>query len=795
MEFTISTGKSRHEIRWHNERWPWDRLVERLKKTHRTTESVKDYKKATKDRRSEIKDIGGFVGGAIHGGRRKKGSVQKRSMLTLDADFATPTLWDDFKSHYDCAAVMYSTHSHTAESPRYRLIVPLKREVSTDEHEAIGRRMAEVLGIDQFDDTTYQAERLMYWPSTPADGEYICRVQEGKPLDVEAMLATYDDWHDVSQWPVSSRQTDIIRRELKKQGDPLTKPGIIGLFCRAYTIQEVISAYLSDEYEPTADDNRFTYRQGSTAAGLVVYDNVFAYSHHNTDPCSGKLVNAFDLVRLHLYGVRDDDAKDNTPNNRLPSYLAMEALVAKDKKVRRLQSEELDRKARDDFKSVIEGDWEDGLQRDKNGRIYSSANNILHILTNAPGLKDNIRRDDMLRMDVISGDLPWRSIDAPGASRKWSNDDDAQMQIYMERVYDITGKDKILNAKTVVATNNRYHPVRDYLTPLEWDGRKRIDTLFIDYLGAVNDELTKAVTRKALTAAVKRIMEPGCKYDYITVLQGPEGIGKSTLLAKLGGEWFNDSITDLAGKEGMEQIQGCWIIEAGELQGIKRNEVEGVKAFISRQVDEYRPAYGRIKESLPRQCVFFATTNEGEFLKGDNGNRRFWVIPCLGGGRKKVKAITPDERDQIWAEALHYYKQGERLYLDDDLESQMRKRQRDFNELSGDVRQGMIAEYLDKKLPAHWPGMDLQDRRIYLADDARIEADGVNMRQKTCAFEILCECLGERPDERSRYKAREINAIMDRMPGWQKASKPLRFSIYGVQKGYTRTISVDDDDL
>ena len=193
---------------------------------------------------------------------------------------------------YSCAAVLYSTHKHEPDAPRYRLIIPLDRPVMSDEYQAIARKIAGLLGIENFDPTTFQPERLMYWPSTSKDGEYMFQEQDGKFLCADTVLNSYRDWRDSSEWPVSAKVDKIIQRGMAKQGDPLEKNGIVGAFCRSYTISEVIDEYLPKIYESCTVDGRFTYKEGSTAAGLVVYDDKYAYSHHGTDPISGKLCNA-----------------------------------------------------------------------------------------------------------------------------------------------------------------------------------------------------------------------------------------------------------------------------------------------------------------------------------------------------------------------------------------------------------------------------------------------------------------------------------------------------------------------
>ncbi|WP_303873343.1 phage/plasmid primase, P4 family [Tepidanaerobacter acetatoxydans] len=338
---TIATGRSRKELEWKNREMLWSELVKKLSATTRTHESCKEYKKLPKVEKDRIKDVGGFVGGTLKGGRRKADCVVWRQIVTLDADFVKGDLWAGVEVMFGRGCCMYSTHSHTPSAPRLRLVIPLKRPVSPDEYQAVSRRIAGDLGIDFFDDTTYEAHRLMYWPSTSEDGEFIFKYLDEEWADPDEILARYPDWKDPSYWPESS-QTKAERKKLAdKQGDPREKPGIVGAFCRTYTIAQVIEKFLSDVYAPGDDPSRYTYIPGSTAGGLVLYDrDNFAYSYHATDPICGKLCNAFDLVRLHKFGDLDDDAKEGTPVNKLPSYMAMQELAEKDEMVRKTLDEE-----------------------------------------------------------------------------------------------------------------------------------------------------------------------------------------------------------------------------------------------------------------------------------------------------------------------------------------------------------------------------------------------------------------------------------------------------------------------
>jgi hypothetical protein len=252
------------------------------------------------------------------------------------------------------------------------------------------------------------------------------------------------------------------------------------------------------------------------------------------------------------------------------------------------------------------------------------------------------------------------------------------------------------------------------------------------------------MTRKVFTAAVARIEQPGTKFDYVMTLVGPEGIGKSTIIRNMGRQWYSDSLITIEGKEGMEAVQGKWLIEIGELTSYKKSTAEMYKAFLSKQEDVFRPAFARSVEIYPRQCVFFATTNEDYFLKGDTGNRRWWCVTVgVNTPTKDVWAMTDETIGQIWAEAKHRYAQGEKLYLDERLEVAARKRQAENNEVEGDERKGMIQAFLMKPVPAAWPTMPPEARRQYILSADLLTPEGTEMREYVCATEILVECFGE----------------------------------------------------
>ncbi|MEY8326064.1 virulence-associated E family protein [Lachnospiraceae bacterium 54-11] len=784
MRIQIATGNSRMEKRWNNVEMELDEFIERISHTIRTAETVEQYMKMTKAEQDAIKDVGGFVGGRLKGGRRKKDCVEFRIIITLDIDHAVPGVIEQIEMLYNYRCFIYSTHKHTPENPRLRLIIPLSRNVSPDEYVAVARKVAEDIGIEMFDDTTYEPSRLMYWPSTSADGEFIFRDIEGEPLNPDEVLSRYKDWRDSSEWPVSSRQQSIVQREMRKQADPLTKDGVIGAFCRTYTIEDAIAAFLSDIYQPSTMPGRYDYIPADSQAGVVIYEGKFAYSHHATDPACGKLMNAFDMVRIHRFGEMDEKVAEGTEAVKLPSFSAMSEFAVSDENVKMTIAGERMEKAEKEFSGENE-DWQKELEYEKRSTVVKNTlRNLLLILNNDEKLKGIVFNQLSDGME-IKGAVPWEH---PG--RFWRDADDAQLISYIDLTYGTFSMRNYNIAVTKAADDRSYHPVREFLDALpEWDKVPRVDTLLIDYLGADDTPYVRAVTRKTLCGAVCRVLSPGCKFDTMLVLNGPQGVGKSTLISRLAGDWFSDSLnlSDTKDKTAAEKLQGYWIMEIGELAGLKKAEVETLRSFLSRQNDIYRASFGRRATPHLRQCVFFGTTNaEKGYLRDTTGNRRFWPVKTPGGSRKHSWELYSEDIRQIWAEVLVYVKAGERLYLDGKMEDTAKSEQREAME--SDEREGLVREYLDALLPEKWDDMDLFERRnfLYGEDFGKPDLQGTVRRMSVSNMEIWCECFGKERANLKRMDSGEISAIMARIGGWDSGRKKERISLYGPQWVYRR---------
>ena len=794
-KLNISAAGNRKSTSWPSQELMWSEFVDKLKTPVRSPETMQEYLKLTKAKQDELKDVGGFVGGTFKGLHRKAMYLEGRDLITLDLDNVPSGGTDDVIKRVTglgCAAVMYSTRKHSAYSPRIRVIVPLSRTASPDEYEPLARKLASLIGIGLCDPTTFEGSRMMYWPSCCIDSEYVYEVCDNAFCDVDSLLATYIDWRNVSEWPQVPGTDAIERRNLAKQENPLEKRGVVGAFCRSYNIFEAMEKFIPGMYEPTVDHNRWTYTGGSTTGGAIVYDDRFLYSHHATDPCSGTLVNAFDLIRMHMFSHLDVEAKAGTPIVKMPSYVEMSRFAAADDKVAALMARERLEKAKEAFEGsevetteVDDADWIKKLTTTETGAIRKTINNVVLILENDPGLKGKIATDEFASRGVVLGALPWNSS---VKVRSWDDVDYAGYYNYMELFYGITGKDRLDNALVIVSAKQTINSVKMYLDGINWDGVKRVDTLLHDYLGAEDNKYTRAVIRKSLCAAVSRAVVGATKYDYMPIFTGPQGIGKSTFLRILGRDWFSDSLTTFEGKDAAEMIQGVWINEVGELTAFTRQETQVIKQFLSKTDDIYRAAYGRQTKKYPRRCVFFGTSNDSEFLRDTTGNRRFWPVEV--GLEEPTKDIWEDlenEVDQIWAESYMLWKLGEPLCLDPETEEMAREAQEAHSEMS--AKEGIIREFLEKQVPEGWQKMSIQQRKMYLAGS--IKAEALIYRDRICAAEIWTECFGGDIRYMRKADSIEINNVLKKI-GWCRLKSSTRFGPYGVQRGYEPPRTVDN---
>ena len=767
-------------------------FFERLRSSQAIPFSHDSYMALSKGQQDDLKDVGGFVLGELRGGRRKAGAVLSRCAAVLDADTLGPGETDGVVRRMEalgCCYCIYSTAKHSPDAPRLRIVIPFSEDITADEYEPVTRLLCQMIQPEMtwFDPSTAEPSRMMYYPAHCQDIAPVYYAGDKPLLDARVLLSRLQDWQDVTSWP-RFPQEQTPARLAAKQGDPETKHGVVGAFCRVYDVPAAMDKFLPGVYEETDTPGRYTFTGGSTTGGAVLYDGgKFLYSHHATDPCGGKLVNAFDLVRLHCFGDKDDEAQPGTPINRLPSYNAMCELAAGDSEVSGLLLRERWAEATEGFTEAVGETQDDSswIQRlkthSKTGKPLSTIDNVWIILENDPLLKGRFALNAFAGRGEVLGPVPWSESTE---RRLWSDNDNQGLYWYLEKYYQITGTGKIDGALSLHSEKHAFNEITAYLEGLVWDGAPRLDTLFIDYLGAEDTPYTRAVTRKAFTAAVTRAMVPGAKFDNMTILSGPQGIGKSTLLDKMSRGWFNDSIRTFEGKEASELLQGVWLVEISELDAFRRTDVSRIKQFLSQRADRFRAAYGRHVKEMPRRCVFFGTTNTGDYLQDKTGNRRFWPVDV--GLRPPVKSVWNDldnELDQLWAEAVVRWRTGEPLYLAGDLAEAAKAQQEDHREVS--AREGLILDFLDRPVPRGWPSWDLNRRRVYWAGGVSGEME-LAPRDRVCALEVWCELLDGQKRDMRYSDTQEINSIIAAAPGWKRKKTALKFGYCGAQKGFVR---------
>lgn len=800
---TISAAGSRRATLWPAQQTMLADFYDRLRVPTRSTESVDTYFALSKAQQDDLKDVGGFVLGALRGNRRGANTVESREGVTLDADNIPAGGTQGILQRVaglGCGYCIYSTRKHRPDAPRLRIILPLDRSVSADEYEPIARKAAELIDptMKIFDPTTFEPSRLMYWPSCCSDSEYIYQFDDRPLLSADGVLSMYTDWHDWGSWPQVPGVAEKYQSLTKRQQDPEEKKGIVGAWCKLHDIPDVLANVLSGLYTPTDRDDRVTFATGSTTGGAILYDDgKFLYSHHATDPAGGKLCNSFDLCRIHLFGDQDNDAKPGTPVNKLPSFQAMCNYARNDPAVEDLLNEERYEQAAADFAEMTAAGgeeppaakadvhWMKALKVSDSGKYDHSIFNAATMLEHDPRLRGKLRLNTF--SDRIEGTcpLPWAGRDAGTDTFEWKNSDDSGLRNCVEQLLGFHSADVIEDALVQVSMANAYNPVQEYLSGLAWDGQPRLDTIYRDYFGEVDNGYTRAVSRKSFVAAVARAMQPGCKYDEMVVICGPQGTYKSTFVARIGGAWASALMVSFDDPKAVaEVIQGCWIMEIPELSSMSKADTNTVKQMVSQGTDEYRAAYARRPEKHSRQCVFFGTTNDNDYLKDPTGNRRFWPIDCGDHPTKNVwDDLTPAVVDQLWAEAYARWQLGESLVLDPPEEAEAERRRSGHTER--DDYEGQIAEFLEKLVPENWMKMDAAARDIFLNGTQQGEDTKLAHRDRICVLEVMRECLGWRPGWSIKQSdSRRIAKILDKQQGWKKVGVMWFGKEYGNQKGW-----------
>ncbi len=345
--------------------------------------------------------------------------------------------------------------------------------------------------------------------------------------------------------------------------------------------------------------------------------------------------------------------------------------------------------------------WKKHLEKNRAGAYITNLANISLVLRTAPEFKGKLGIDQFSHKLMIRGGLPWDKREDP---RQVEDSDPIKFQEWLQKnEINVKAKNTVIDAMLSVASENPFNPLQDYLNDLAWDGRQRIDSWLVDYTGAEDKEFVKVVGRKFLVSAIARAMEPGCTVDTMLVLEGEQGIGKSQTLQALAEPWVLEELSDMKSKDCKQEIQGQWFVEVSELDAMKRNEIETVKAFIAKQVDTFRPSYGRFTKAHPRQCVLIGTTNSKAYLRDHTGNRRFWPVNC---GKTDLVALRRD-RDQLWAEAAVAYRNGEQWWLEEN--ETVLAREEQAERFEHDVWQDVVNKWLSETTKSRVSGLDIME--------------------------------------------------------------------------------------
>lgn len=693
-KITISAGNSRRAAAWTPQTMLISELWARLQIPARGTETLAEYLNMKKVQQDDLKDVGGFMAGTLSGPRRKQSAVTGRDVLTLDLDHIPAGGTDDVLRRVDalgCGYCVYSTRKHSPAAPRLRVLLPLDRTVSADEYEPLARKAAEYIGIELCDPTTFEASRLMYWPSCCADSQYVYFWEDRPLLAADGLLARYADWRDCAQWPQVPGAVSLPRLAVK-QGDPEAKKGVVGAFCRVYDVYRAMDELLPGVYEAVENTpDRYTYLRGSTTGGAVVYDGgKFLYSHHATDPCGGRLVNAFDLVRLHRFGDRDDEAQPGTPTGRLPSYMAMCELARSIGEVADLLAREAAASVISDFQGVADDNALVELGRHEGDQlsedITAAALQAFHI---------------QARKNLITG-----KAEITGMPEKYSREEAVNtLPVFLMDKLKAVGvkgvnRTSVSNYLANIVDVCRYNPVLDMLHQTVWDGENRLPEL-LRILTVSPGSFHGLLIKKWLIQCVALAHNtPGHSQaaDGVLVLQGEQRIGKTHLFRRLAirEDWIAEGVSlDMRSKDDIIRATGAWITELGELDSTLKREQASLKAFITQRVDSIRAPYAQAETDRPRRTSFCSTVNPGVFLRDDTGGNRWWTVPVGDLDTEALISLPDSWFIQLWAEVMTWWQQAPQSFrLTRTEQQELGVANRDYQEmLSGEEELRLLLDF------------------------------------------------------------------------------------------------------
>lgn len=763
LTLDLSVAPSVSSRRWEAATLTWERLVDRAHHPE------------------AVKDCGGYVAGRLKGTARRKGQVEYRSAVTLDADAASETL-PAVVAGLGLRALVHSTYSHTRAHPRYRVIFPIMGPgLSEEEYPRVARGLMEALGEAQFDPGSTQPERLMFWPATAAPDEYEVVECQGETATAQGLLRDFGGLGPTPDHMPGSKR------------DPLGLPGVAGAFNRVYDMARAVTEFHLP-YDPVeGEPNRWHYTPAESEGGVIVYPDGYVFSNHASDPAYGRALSLFDLVALHVYGGEDRAAgvpQSTAPADRPSIQRAMREFAARPEIVTELVAA--------DFADV-DGD-EDGAAlpewvrefhlHPKTGKPLDDVHNWDLLMRHDPVLRA-LARNEMDLTTVTRRPFPWRAVEA-GKDDALTNADRAQISAHLQRAYNMPrpAQEQLNGVIDMVAQDHGFHPVVEYLEGLEWDGVSRIET----YLPGAADAYTRRVARLVAVQAVARALNPGVKVDNCLILTGRQGLGKSWFVETMARGW-TCTLGPIEGgglRDTVMAMTRSWITVADEGFAMKKADAEALKQFVTLTHDVIRLPYAKEHVKLPRRQVIWGTTNDAVFLRAQEGNRRFLIVEVAE--KLDFGKYSDEYVNQVWAEAVHIWKTSKHEYgLKDNPELFLSSEEEAAAEsvrsmaTEEDSMTGLIQAYLDTLVPENWVEMSPEERISWLRDAEQGIVSGTHPISVVCSLEIWEIALQRERGKHSRVDILQITNALKQLPGWfGPMPKPTRLPFYGPQRVFAR---------
>lgn len=831
-KFDFATAKNGRTKKWTHEKLSLKKIIKYLQTERRVDVTESEYAGLEKTEKADVKNGNpSFLGGYFEG-RRTSVTMRTRSIIALDIDRKFPTNFATFmKKNSIYPYYIYESLSSTKKHRKYRLLFFLSDDVEADLYEPLARRIARNLEIiDYVDNTCYRKTQLMYSPVFCSDTEKpinkFVSVDDAETVSTAELMASFDDIHDQKSWDAAADEGALRKQNNMRLQDPREKAGIVGAFCDYMgDIHAAIAAYDLPYKQESSD--RYTYEGGDSSNGFVVYDDgQWAYSNHESDPAAigGHDLNAFDLVRIHLFGEKDSQKKiadgGYTDPTNAPSFKAMVDLLDNDNDFKEVAGDRVAEKSLqrifnvdDDFdldddekpaakekkvsretmiingRSMLYDPMDDPkfkkkhrkamlklARASKTDKMIADKNNLFTYLRYAPSFRNRILYDTFRRAVVFVGAKPWKNT----KDIEWTDIDTTMLGILLEKEGAQYSKQDLFDTVMAVAFANEYSSLKDFFLHHlpAWDGRERLDKLFVDCLGAEDNEVNAMIAEKTLLGGLERALNDEESHVHaVAVLQGGQRIGKSTFWRKLCPvqDWFSDSKINIGHKDGQSILGGSFIVEMSEFAAVKRADRDEVKAYISSAKDKYRPSFGRNDMIFVRHNIFVGSVNDDEFLSDPTGNGRFKVVHCEGIGTSNLhKIMTQDYVLQVWAEAMQRRADGVEFFYNESQEIATEEVAKQFLQTSS--YDDYVRLYITSNKPDDWLLANEPEQQLEILEDMmrkRWKKKELTVKpEKWFTLADVCKGLGIRQQDMHRSKIAVSRAIMS-VEGVSKVQKRI----------------------